>query len=234
MTGLSSRICFFRIYQQQTGRAVDHQIAERRISQRNHAETTREGFENSDEQHHLGPATPWQELDTAAVQGSPHDYGLAVVLLDVVDHLAPPEQVVPLRDAVQRFLSASYLDAVDKRAAQREFAALRTLAPRLPEPLRTLLDSVNGRDVGRLGPLLLPHVASHVEAAALSPSRAPTPTAPVFLLHGRHDTVIPGPETIGFPHFFSIRTDLDLGPRVTRTASAMAVAPRSTLSRASE
>jgi len=35
-----------------------------------------------------------------------------------------------------------------------------------------------------------------VEAAALSPSRSPAPTAPVFLLHGRHDTVIPAAESM--------------------------------------
>ncbi|HEY5617049.1 MAG TPA: hypothetical protein VIK60_03850 [Vicinamibacterales bacterium] len=144
-----------------------------------------------------GPAIgPWQELDPATVEGPPHDYGVAVVLLNVADHLVPPEQVTLLRDAVRRFLWASYLDGVDARAAEREFAALRTLAPGLPEPAATLLDSVNNRDVAHLGPLLLPYVASHVEAAALSPSRSPAPKAPVLLLHGRHDTVIPAAESL--------------------------------------
>ena len=77
-----------------------------------------------------------------------------------------------------------------------ELSALRALARRLPEPAATLLDFVNDRDVAHLGPLLLPHVASHVEATALSPSRSPAPTAPVFLLHGRHDAVIPAAESV--------------------------------------
>ncbi len=38
--------------------------------------------------------------------------------------------------------------------------------------------------------------------------------------------VTPSLQTIGAPHFFSIRTDFDLGPSVTRTASASCVAPR--------
>jgi dipeptidyl aminopeptidase/acylaminoacyl peptidase len=59
-----------------------------------------------------------------------------------------------------------------------------------------LLDLVNNRNVAQLGPRLLPYVASHVEAAALSPSRSPAPTAPVYLLHGRLDTVIPAAESV--------------------------------------
>jgi len=126
----------------------------------------------------------------------PHDYGVAVVLLNVADHLVPPEQVGLLRDAVRRFLWASHLDTVDGRAAASEFIALRMLARRLPEPAATLLDLVNNRNVAQLGPRLLPYVASHVEAAALSPSRSPAPTTPVYLLHGRHDTVIPAAESV--------------------------------------
>ena len=144
-----------------------------------------------------GPDTgAWQELDTTALQGAPHDYGVAVVLLNVVEHLVPPDQVSLLRDAVRRYLWASHLAAVDQPAAGREFAALRTLALRLPEPARSLLDSVNTRNTAHLGPLLLPYVASHVEAAALSPSRSPAPTSRVFLLHGSGDTVIPAAESV--------------------------------------
>ncbi len=46
--------------------------------------------------------------------------------------------------------------------------------------------------------------------------------------------VTPSLHTTGLPHFFSMRTHRDRGPKVTRTASAMAAAPRSTFSRASE
>jgi pimeloyl-ACP methyl ester carboxylesterase len=125
----------------------------------------------------------------------PHDYGVAIVLLNVAEHLVPPEQLAPLRDAVRRFLWASYLDGVDKPQAEREFAALRRLARTLPEPAATLLGYVNSRDVAQLGPQLLPYIGFHVDAPALSPSRSPEPSAPVFLLHGRDDNVIPAAES---------------------------------------
>jgi dienelactone hydrolase len=126
----------------------------------------------------------------------PHDYGVAVVLLNVADHLVPPEQVAPLRDAVRRFLWASYLDdRVDKAEAARQFAALRELAPHLAEPSASLLDDVNRRDVVHLGPQLLPYIRPYAADPNLSPSRSPDPAVPVFLLHGRDDTVIPASES---------------------------------------
>jgi dienelactone hydrolase len=142
-----------------------------------------------------------QYFSTGADRGAPtiapppHDYGLAVVLLTVAEGLVPREQVGPLGDAVRRFLWASYLDTVDKAAADHEFASLRTLAKTLPQPSATLLGYVNDRDVARLGPLLSPHVAAYADAAALSPARSPPPVAPVFLLHGRSDNVIPSSES---------------------------------------
>jgi dienelactone hydrolase len=125
----------------------------------------------------------------------PHDYGVAVGLLNMADRVVPPEQVAPLRAAVRRFLWASYLDVVDKPAAVREFSALRAYARALPEPSATLLDEVNDRDVARLGARLLPLLGYYVDQPALSPSRSPLPTAPVYLLHGREDTVIPATES---------------------------------------
>ncbi len=125
----------------------------------------------------------------------PHDYGVAVVLQNVLGELVPPEQAPPLGAAVRRFLHASYLDSFDKPAARREFEALRDLATRLPEPSATLLRYVNDRDVARLGPLLVPHIGAYATAPALSPARSPLPSAPVFLLHGRGDTVIPASES---------------------------------------
>ena len=125
----------------------------------------------------------------------PHDYGVAVILLGVADRVAPPAQVAPLRDAVRRFLWASHLDRVDRPQAEREFAALRDLAAQLPEPSATLLRYVNDRDVIHLGARLLPWVGFYGDAAALSPSRSAKPAAPVFLLHGIDDNVIPAVES---------------------------------------
>jgi dienelactone hydrolase len=126
---------------------------------------------------------------------APHDYGVAVILLGVAERMVPPAQVGPLRTAVRRFLEASSLDSVDKAEADREFAALRSLATTMPEPSATLFRDVNDRNVADLGPRLLPFVGFYGNAAALSPSRSPKPAAPVFLLHGVEDNVIPAVES---------------------------------------
>jgi dienelactone hydrolase len=134
-------------------------------------------------------------LSCATDAQTPHDYGVALVLLNVADRLVPADQVGPLRDAVRRFLHASYADRSDRLAAAREFEALRDVARGLPEPSATLLAAINDRDVIRLGPLLRPHAQRYVEQRALSPARSPAPAAPVFLLHGVGDTVIPPAES---------------------------------------
>jgi pimeloyl-ACP methyl ester carboxylesterase len=126
---------------------------------------------------------------------APHDYGVALVLLNIAERLVPLEQVGPLREAVRRFLVASYLDRFDKPGAAREFAALRDVARTLPEPAATLLRYVNDRDVAHLGPRLRPHIGFYVDNPALSPARSPAPSAPVYLLHGRDDNVIPASES---------------------------------------
>jgi dienelactone hydrolase len=130
-----------------------------------------------------------------AVAPPPHDYGLAVVLLNVAAQLVPPGQLQSLTDAVRRFLWASYLDTVDNSDADHEFAALRTLASTLPQPAATLLGYVNDRDVAHLGPVLAPYVGPYAGGPALSPARSPLTSAPVFLLHGTGDNVIPASES---------------------------------------
>jgi dienelactone hydrolase len=125
----------------------------------------------------------------------PHDYGVAVILLGVAERAVPAPQVAPLRAAVRRFLWASHLDRVDKPQADREFAALRALAGTLPEPSATLLRDVNDRNVADLGPRLLPYIRFYGGAPALSPDRSPMPSAPVFVLHGIDDNVIPEVES---------------------------------------
>src|ERR1019366_4435313 len=131
------------------------------------------------------PGDPQRRAGLERAAPPPHDYGVAIVLLNVAEHLVPPEQVDPLRDAVRRFLWASYLERFDNPQAEREFAALRELARTLPEPSATLLGYVNARDVARLGPRLRPHIGWYVNQPALSPSRSPRLSVPLFLLHGR-------------------------------------------------
>jgi len=126
---------------------------------------------------------------------APHDYGLAIVLLGAADHVVPALQVGPLRDAILSYLEASRLDMVDKAAAAREFDRAKTLATGLDEPARTYMGYVNARDVVRLGPVLLPFMGELGGDPALSPARSPLPAAPVYLLHGTDDNVVPAIES---------------------------------------
>lgn len=125
----------------------------------------------------------------------PHDYGLAIVLLSAAGRVVPEAQVAPLRDAIRSYLEASLLDRVDKPKAALEFARAARLGDGLAEPARTYMNYVNARDVARLGPVLLPHVADLGADPALSPSRSPLPRGPVYLLHGTGDNVVPAIES---------------------------------------
>jgi dienelactone hydrolase len=124
----------------------------------------------------------------------PDDYGVAVFLLGVADRVVPRPQVDALRAAVKRSLAASAHERDGHPRDEPEAAALRKLAARLPEPAATLLRYVNDRDVVRLGARLLPHVRAYADDPALSPAKSPKPAAPLFLLHGTEDNVIPSLE----------------------------------------
>ena len=125
----------------------------------------------------------------------PHDYGVAIVLLGVAERVVPAQQVQPLRDGILAFLNGSRFDAIDQDRANREFAHARALQDALPEPARTLMGYVNARDVTHLGPILAPHAAALGDDPALSPALAPPPSAPIYLLHGADDNVIPAIES---------------------------------------
>ncbi len=127
---------------------------------------------------------------------APHDYGVAVILLSLADRMVPAPQVQRLRAGVRQYLWASALDGgVDKARAPAEFEAVRQLVPTLPEPSATLLRYVLERDVVHLGARLLPLLGSRGDADALSVSKSPKPAAPVFLLHGLEDNVVPAVES---------------------------------------
>jgi dienelactone hydrolase len=125
----------------------------------------------------------------------PHDYGLAIVLLNVVDRVVPADQAGPLRAAILMYLDASRLDLVDKTASAAEFARAKALAAQLAEPSRTYMEYVNRRDVAALGPVLLPHLGAAGGDPSLSPDRSPPPQTTVYLLHGTGDNVVPAIES---------------------------------------
>lgn len=124
-----------------------------------------------------------------------HDYGATVILLAGLHHFVPPDQIEPLRHAILTFLDASSYDITDPARSATLFAEARALGDALPEPARQVMGWVNDRDVKTLGPQLLPYLEELGGADALSPERSPITHAPVFLLHGSHDNVIPYTET---------------------------------------
>jgi dienelactone hydrolase len=129
----------------------------------------------------------------------PHDYGVAVILYQFADQgIVPAEQVAPLRKGIETFLYASQLTLVDMNQANATFEQAREYAKTLPEPARTYMTYVNDRNVKKLGPALLPYLkATGVDSPTLSADRSPSvPAAPVFLLHGSEDSVIPTAESV--------------------------------------
>lgn len=125
----------------------------------------------------------------------PHDYGVVVTLINAADRVVPPKQVEPLRAAIVTFLTASQLDMVDKAAAKVEFDRAKALQTTMGEPAATLMGYVNTRNVKALGERLLPHLDAFANDPALSPELAPAVTAPVFLIHGADDNVVPAVES---------------------------------------
>lgn len=129
----------------------------------------------------------------------PHDYGLAVVLLNLADRVVPADQVEPLVRGIDGFLLASSLQVTEPAKAGPIFDEMKKYQETLPEPARTYMQYVNDRAVDKLGPILLPIADSlkdHPSMSLLSPERATPPAAPVFLLHGVDDNVIPSVETV--------------------------------------
>ena len=143
-----------------------------------------------------GEEPPAADIENAPKVPVPHDYGVAIVALDLAGELVPADQVDPLKAGILKFLHASHLALFDQKQAEREFAEARAQEAAIGEPGRTFLHLVNGRDVKALGQMLLPHVANLGDDAALSPDRSPAPDVPVFLLHGAEDNVVPALETL--------------------------------------
>ena len=141
-----------------------------------------------------------EEVHVPGVENHPpHDYGVAVILYGLADQgIVPADQIAPLRKGVETFLYASQLTLVDMNQANATFEKARQYAKTLPEPAATYMTYVNDRNVAKLGPALVPYLAAlGADSPTLSADRAPSPpAAPVFLLHGSGDVVIPAAESV--------------------------------------
>jgi dienelactone hydrolase len=133
--------------------------------------------------------------DEAPRRRPPHDYALAVLLHQAAELAVPAEQVGPLRRAIDTFLEASSLNRTSPARAAPLFDAARAQGADLPQPSGTLMKALNDRDVTALGRMLLPYLNRLGHDESLSPDRSPPPAAPVYLLHGMDDNVIPAVES---------------------------------------
>jgi dienelactone hydrolase len=132
---------------------------------------------------------------TGAAEAETDTFGLAIVLASVAPHVVPPEQVPALRAWARTYLIAAHLPFEDPQRAAG-FSAAERLAAGLPEPASTFVRHARDADSEALRPHLLHHVRELAADPALSPERAPAPRAPVYLLHGTDDPVIPPAESV--------------------------------------
>jgi pimeloyl-ACP methyl ester carboxylesterase len=100
-----------------------------------------------------------------------------------------------LQRTVTAYLKASSDDEIDPAGMRADMGRVRADTAALPEPARTYMQWVNDGRTAALGETLLPFVDELSNDPALSPERSPPTQAPVFLLHGADDNVIPSTET---------------------------------------
>jgi dienelactone hydrolase len=125
----------------------------------------------------------------------PHDYAVAVVLLASLPWLVPADQVPALARAILTYLDASSYAGIDPPRAAALLADTRRQHDALPEPSHRLMTEVIARDARAVGRRMLPFVDDVASLPALSPSRSSATRAPVFLLHGLDDNIIPTSES---------------------------------------
>ena len=104
------------------------------------------------------------------------------------------------RTGIDGFLLASSLAVTDPPKAIPVFEEMKKYQETLPEPSRTYMQYVNDRAVDKLGPILLPVAdapqRSSGDVVTFTRAGDAPPTAPIFLLHGVDDNVIPSMETV--------------------------------------
>jgi dienelactone hydrolase len=114
-----------------------------------------------------------------------HPYGPLVLVYDHVEDFLPPANLPASKEALRLWLWE------DKDAARMRLAAL-------PAEAREKLAALFDGNIASIGPQLLAEIDAHADAmrAASPHDRLAGLHAPVFLLHGAGDAVIPATETL--------------------------------------
>ena len=114
-----------------------------------------------------------------------HDYGAAVFVYSRLEQFFPPSDLPVAHDALRDWLWERPIDA-------------QALFPRLSPESRTTMEILVARQIGRIRPKLLEAIqADESQLSALSPQgKLGRLRAPVFLLHGATDDIIPSSETL--------------------------------------
>jgi pimeloyl-ACP methyl ester carboxylesterase len=114
-----------------------------------------------------------------------HDYGAAVFVYSNLDKFFPTTDLAVAHDSLRDWLWERPGDA-------------QALFPRLSPPSRDTMQILLERQIARLRPKLLDAIqADDVQLSAISPEgKLGALRAPVFLLHGSTDDIIPSTETL--------------------------------------
>lgn len=112
----------------------------------------------------------------------PQSYGEAVIAIELADQFANPQDAHILRECMLHFLCKE----PDLAKSKKEL-----LPPNLQQLVQWCLDD----DSLSAGAFLHPYVSNNPKATFLSPIRFQPPKAPVMLLHGKGDNLIPLTET---------------------------------------
>jgi dienelactone hydrolase len=162
----------------------------------------------------------------------PHDYGVVLFLRESLTHVVPAGQIPALDHALVTFLDASSAEGMAPARSRELFGAARAEEAALPEPSKTLMRAVNARDVKTLGRALGAFAEQVGGAPELSPARSPATRAPVFLLHGTADAVIPSTETLALQEYLTAHGNAPvqvlLTPLVTHADARADVPPADT------
>lgn len=114
-----------------------------------------------------------------------HDYGAAVFVYSHLDQFFTASDLAVAHDALRDWLWERPSDA-------------QALFPRLSPPSRDTMEILLARQIGRLRPKLLDAIqADDSQLSAISPEgKLAALHAPVFLLHGATDDIIPSTESL--------------------------------------